>query len=80
MARSNSIKVLRATRANLNTEAAGAGLLPGEPYLITDENRLAVGLSTTTYQDFAKLSEAGGASAGPTLGQVIAARAGAYLA
>ena len=49
MARGQPIKVLRTTRANLDSQASAAGLLVGEPYLITDENRLAVGLTTGTY-------------------------------
>jgi hypothetical protein len=32
-------------------------LRQGEPYLITDENRIAVGLSTTTYEVYAKALE-----------------------
>ena len=51
MARGQPIKVLRTTRAALNSQASAAGLLVGEPYLITDEGRLAIGLSTTTYGD-----------------------------
>ena len=52
------------TRAGLNSLAAANGLKVGEIYLITDENRIAVGLTTSTYQDFAKLSEAGGSVTG----------------
>lgn len=68
MARILPIKVLRTTRANLNASASAVGLLGGEPYLITDESRLAVGLTTSTYMDFAKLSEvqAKANSASPT--------------
>lgn len=54
MARGNAIKVLRTTRANLNSQAGLGNLLAGEVYLVTDESRLAVGLSTTTYADVAK--------------------------
>lgn len=52
-----SVKIKRGTRAQINTAAGTSGLAAGEPYLITDENRLAVGLGATTYQDFAKASE-----------------------
>ena len=45
------------TRSGLNTTATASGIVIGQEYLITDENRLAVGLSATTYQDFAKASE-----------------------
>jgi hypothetical protein len=57
VARSNTIKVLRTTRASLNSQAGSSGLIAGEIYLITDEGRLAVGLTTSTYQDFGKASE-----------------------
>lgn len=72
-----SLQIKRGTRAQLNTAASGNQLNAGEPYLITDENRLAVGLSATTYQDYAKLSEAGGAPAGST-GEVQYNNAGAF--
>ncbi|MEK7661474.1 MAG: hypothetical protein AAB680_05485 [Pseudomonadota bacterium] len=52
-----SVQIKRGTRAQIVTAAGASGLVAGEPYLITDENRLAVGLSATTYQDFAKQNE-----------------------
>lgn len=52
-----SLKIKRGTRAQIVSAAGASGLVQGEPYLITDENRLAVGLTATTYQDFAKASE-----------------------
>lgn len=52
----------RGTRTQLNTAAAENQLSAGEVYLITDENRLAVGLTTSTYETYAKASEAGGVS------------------
>jgi|GEM_PF-5715556 hypothetical protein len=52
-----SLKIKRGTRSQLNTAASASGLAAGEPYLITDENRIAVGLSTTTYEAFGKSSE-----------------------
>ena len=54
MARLQTIKFLRTTRAALDAQASGAGLLEGEPYLITDEDLLAVGLTTSTYAEFVK--------------------------
>lgn len=60
MARNKTIKILRTTRAALDSNASAGNLLAGEPYLITDENRIAVGLSTTTYETYAKASEAVG--------------------
>jgi hypothetical protein len=50
----------RGTRANLNTLASANGLSAGEVYLITDENRIAMGTSTSTYESYAKESEAAG--------------------
>ena len=46
----------RGTRANLNTLASANGLSAGEVYLITNENKIAIGLSTNTYEAFAKES------------------------
>lgn len=57
MAREQPIKILRTTRANLNAQAGSAGLLAGELYLITDENRIAVGLTTSTYAEAAKAGD-----------------------
>jgi hypothetical protein len=57
MPRITPLRFIRSLRAALNSTASGGGLLAGEPYLITDENRLAVGLSTTTYEAMAKQSE-----------------------
>ena len=54
------VQIKRGTRAQLDA-AAGAGQLhAGEEYLITDEGRLAVGTSSTTYQAAAKQGEGGG--------------------
>lgn len=60
MARNKTIKFLRTTRANLNTQKNSNGLLEGEPYLITDENRLAIGTANNNYEDLAKKSEVDG--------------------
>lgn len=56
------IFIKRGSRAAIDAAAAASGLKAGEPYLITDENRLAVGLSVSAYEAFAKQSEAGGAT------------------
>lgn len=45
-----SVQIKRGTRAQLESAATGGTLKVGEPYLITDEQRLAVGLSTSTYK------------------------------
>ena len=47
----------RGTRANLDVLAASNGLNAGEIYLITDENRIAIGLSANTYESAVKKSE-----------------------
>ena len=52
------VLIKRGTRAQINSAASATGLLAGEPYLITDENRLAIGLSTTTYAEAAKPGDA----------------------
>lgn len=54
-----SVRIKRGTRAQIDAAALAGGLFAGEVYLITDENRLAVGLTASTYQDFAKTSESG---------------------
>lgn len=60
----NALQIKRGTRAQIDAAAASGQLKAGEPYLITDEDRAAVGISTTTYESFAKESEAGGGAAG----------------
>lgn len=52
-----SVQVKRGTRAQLETAKAASGLLAGEPYLITDEARLAVGTAANAYSDAALKSE-----------------------
>ncbi len=49
--------IKRGTRAEIEAAKTASGLLPAEPYLITDESRLAVGTGANSYSDFAKLSE-----------------------
>ena len=58
MARDKTIKFLRTTKANLESQKTGSNLLVGEPYLITDEGRIAVGTANNNYSDMAKKSEA----------------------
>lgn len=48
----------RGTRAALNALAVSNSIKPGQVYLITDEGRLATGLTTSTYEVAAKGSEA----------------------
>jgi hypothetical protein len=44
-----SLQIKRGTRAQLDAAAAASGLRVGEPYLVTDEHKLAVGLSQSLY-------------------------------
>lgn len=53
----NLIRIKRGTRAQLNAAVTGNTLSLGEPYLITDENRIAVGTGSNSYETFAKSSE-----------------------
>lgn len=65
------------TRAQLSALAGAGGLLAERVYLITDEGRLAVGLTASTFEVFAKFGEAGGGTAAPTMTPVIATGTGA---
>lgn len=47
----NILLVKRGTRAQLTAAATANGLRAGEPYLITDEGRLAVGLAVGSYAE-----------------------------
>jgi len=51
------LQVKRGTRATINSAALANGLKVGEPYLMVDEDRLAVGTSASTYVEAAKKSE-----------------------
>lgn len=54
----------RGTRAALNAKAAAGTIEPQQVYFITDEARLAVGLSNNSYQAFLKEGEGGGGGGG----------------
>jgi hypothetical protein len=54
------IKLKRGLRSELDSAASSNELALAEPYLITDEDRLVIGTSTSTYVEIAKLSETGG--------------------
>jgi hypothetical protein len=47
----------RGTRAALNALAGSSAIIPGLIYHLTDENRIALGLTSTTYEVYSKLSE-----------------------
>lgn len=49
-----TIKIKRGTRSELNAAANNNDLIQAEPYLITDEDRIAIGLSPNSYQAFEK--------------------------
>lgn len=53
----NTIQIKRGTRAQIEAAKAAGQLRDGEPYLITDEDRLAVGVSSSGYSSFARLEE-----------------------
>lgn len=57
------VKVKRGTKSQLDAAAASGTLALGEPYLITDEGRLAVGLGSSSYASMAKQQEPGNANA-----------------
>ncbi len=61
----------RGTRSALNALVASSGLITGQIYLLTDENRIAIATSANTYETFAKESEAGGGGGGITQAQVL---------
>lgn len=48
------IRIKRGTRAEIVAAAAADGLAAGEPYLITDEDNLALATSVSTFQTFVK--------------------------
>lgn len=58
------VRIKRGTRAQLNAAATGGTLAEGEPYLITDEGRFAVGMGTNTFAAMAKQGEDGGGGGG----------------
>lgn len=51
MARNLTVQHIRTSRVNLDANASLSNLNEGELYFITDEKRLAIGLSPTTYED-----------------------------
>jgi hypothetical protein len=53
----NLLKIKRGTRAQLDAAVTGNTLNLGEPYLITDEGRIAVGTGSNSFVDFAKFGE-----------------------
>lgn len=58
--------IKRGTRAEIESAKAASGLLNSEPYLITDEGRIAIGTSANSYSAFLKEDEV------PATTQVVA--------
>lgn len=58
MARNDTVKALRTTRANLDAQATAVNLIAGEPYLVTDDETLAVGTGTGAYIDLPAITGA----------------------
>lgn len=56
----NVLKIKRGTRAQLDAAVTSNALNLGEPYLITNENRIAIGTGSNSYEVFAKSSEVAG--------------------
>ena len=56
----NIFKIKRITSSQLSAVVAVNGFIQGEPFLVTDQNRIGIGLSTNTYELYAKVSEASG--------------------
>ncbi len=52
-----SVQHLRGTRAALDALAGTSDLLPGQIYVLTDGRRIAVALTTSTYETFVRESE-----------------------
>lgn len=52
-----SVQHMRGTRAALDALASSSGLLAGQIYVLTDEDRIAVALTTSTYETFVRESE-----------------------
>ena len=53
-----NIRFKRGSRSAINAAAAASGLAAGEPYLITDESRIAVGTAANTYKAFVRQDDA----------------------
>ena len=53
----SSLKIKRGSYAQLVVAAAADQLKEGEPYLISDQGRIAIGTSTSTFEVFAKLAD-----------------------
>ena len=55
-----TVRHARGTRAALDALASSGQLVPWQLYALSDENRVAIATSTSTYQALAKQGEGGG--------------------
>ena len=72
-----TVRHARGTRAALNALAASNQLVPWQLYVLSDENRVAIATSTSTYQTFAKQGE-GGSGGGSTTYEFALAGLGGF--
>ena len=68
----------RGTRAALTALAGANGLKPGQLYVLTDENRIAMAMSVSAFETYAKESEAGGGGGGGTTYEFALAGLGGF--
>ena len=61
-----TVRHARGTRAALNALASSNKLVPWQLYVLTDESRVAIATSTSTYQTFLKEGEGSGGGGGTT--------------
>lgn len=64
----HTIQIKRGTRAQIEAAKAAGLLKDGEPYLITDEDRLAIGASPSGYSSFVKTTDVSAVTQGGTGG------------
>lgn len=58
-----TLKLRKGTIAQIAAQATANILVPGEPFFVTDQNRIGISLTTSTYELYAKVSELGGGAA-----------------
>ena len=73
-----TVRHARGTRAALNSLASNSLLVPWQLYALSDENRVAIATSTSTYQTFAKEGEGGGGGGGGTTYEFALAGLGGF--
>lgn len=61
-----TVRHARGTRAALNALASGDLLVPWQLYALSDEDRVVIATSASTYQALAKEGEGGGGGGGTT--------------